>query len=162
MVGEIGGNDYNYALFQYRSIDEVKGIVPDVVRAIKDAVRKVINYGAVRVIVPGNFPIGCLPSYLTTFKTNNSAAYDEHHCLKQLNSFSIYHNDRLQEAIKELKQEYPNAVIVYGNYYQAFEWLLRNAPNLGFDVASARKACCGTGGDYNYNIIMTCGAPRVP
>ena len=39
MVGEIGGNDYNYALFQGKTIEEVQNIVPDVVRAIKEAVR---------------------------------------------------------------------------------------------------------------------------
>ena len=39
MAGEIGGNDYNYALFQGKIIDHVKGIVPNVVEAIMDAVR---------------------------------------------------------------------------------------------------------------------------
>ncbi|XP_057465115.1 acetylajmalan esterase-like [Actinidia eriantha] len=162
MVGEIGGNDYNYALFQGKTIEEVESIVPDVVRAIKEAVRRVISYGAVRVVVPGNFPIGCMPIYLTAFQTNNSAAYDEHHCLKHLNNFSIYHNDQLKQAIEELKREYPNAVIVYGDYYNAFEWLFRRAPYLGFDAESAQKACCGTGGDFNFNLAKMCGAPGVP
>lgn len=39
MVGEIGGNDYNYALFQGKSIEEVKSLVPSVVQAIANAVR---------------------------------------------------------------------------------------------------------------------------
>ena len=39
MVGEIGGNDYNYALFQGKTMEEVESMVPDVVRVIKDAVR---------------------------------------------------------------------------------------------------------------------------
>ncbi|KAA8536791.1 hypothetical protein F0562_029269 [Nyssa sinensis] len=64
MVGEIGGNDYNYALFQGKSIEEVKSMVHDVVGAIKNTVRKVIHYGAVRMIVPGNFPIDSLPAFL--------------------------------------------------------------------------------------------------
>lgn len=38
MVGEIGGNDYNYAFFQGKSIDELKSMVSDVVKAIKEAV----------------------------------------------------------------------------------------------------------------------------
>ncbi|XP_059650242.1 GDSL esterase/lipase At5g03980-like [Cornus florida] len=162
MVGEIGGNDYNYALFQRKSIEEVKTIVPNVVHAIKDAVRKVIHHGAIRVIVPGNFPIGCFPIYLTGFKTDDSAAYDEHYCLKALNDFSIYHNDHLQRAIEELKQEHPNAVIVYGDYYNSFKWLFQNAPYLGFNASTAQKACCGTGGDYNFDMTRMCGAPDVP
>lgn len=37
MVGEIGGNDYNYALFRGKSLEEVTLLVPDVVQAIKEA-----------------------------------------------------------------------------------------------------------------------------
>ncbi|KAG5521195.1 hypothetical protein RHGRI_033677 [Rhododendron griersonianum] len=161
MVGEIGGNDYNYALLQGKSIGEVKGMVPEVVGAITAAVRQVIGYGAARVVVPGNFPIGCLPIYLTAFRTNNSNAYDEHHCLKELNSFSKYHNSQLQEAIQQLKREYPNVVIVYGDYYRAFQWLFQNAQYLGFSQSSTQKACCGTGGDYNFSLAKMCGAPGV-
>ncbi|GFZ07069.1 hypothetical protein Acr_19g0000060 [Actinidia rufa] len=39
MVREIGGNDNNYALFQGKTIQEVESIVPEVVRAIKEAAR---------------------------------------------------------------------------------------------------------------------------
>jgi high-affinity Fe2+/Pb2+ permease len=36
LVGEIGGNDYNYAFFQKRSIEAVKAYVPQVVKSIMD------------------------------------------------------------------------------------------------------------------------------
>ena len=39
MVGEIGGNDYNYALLQGKPIEELKKLVPNVTETIKDAVR---------------------------------------------------------------------------------------------------------------------------
>lgn len=39
MVGEIGGSDYYYALFQGKSVEEVKDLVPQVVMSIKDAVQ---------------------------------------------------------------------------------------------------------------------------
>ena len=38
MVGEIGGNDYNFAYLQGKTIEEVRDMVPEVVQAIKDAV----------------------------------------------------------------------------------------------------------------------------
>lgn len=38
-VGEIGGNDYNYALFQGKTIEEVRNMVPEVVQIIKEAVQ---------------------------------------------------------------------------------------------------------------------------
>ncbi|XP_052192845.1 acetylajmalan esterase-like [Diospyros lotus] len=158
MVGEIGGNDYNYALLQGKSIEQVTtDLVPEVVQEIARAVRGVISYGAVRVVVPGNFPIGCLPIYLTAFETNATAAYDGNHCLKQLNSFASYHNNLLRETIKELKKEFPNVVIVYGDYYHTYKWLLKNVVALGFDPMSTQKSCCGTGGNYNFNLNKMCG-----
>lgn len=39
MVGEIGGNDYNYAIFQGKTMEELRSMVPDVVAAIIDAAR---------------------------------------------------------------------------------------------------------------------------
>lgn len=38
LMGEIGGNDFNYLLFQQRSIAEVKTFVPYVIKAITSAV----------------------------------------------------------------------------------------------------------------------------
>lgn len=39
MVGEIGSNDYNYALFQGKSIQEAKQMVPQVVGVIAIGVK---------------------------------------------------------------------------------------------------------------------------
>ena len=39
MVGEIGGNDYNYAIFQGKTMKELMNMVPNVVDAIMDGVR---------------------------------------------------------------------------------------------------------------------------
>ncbi|XP_057962348.1 acetylajmalan esterase-like [Malania oleifera] len=162
MVGETGGNDYNYALFQGKSTEQLKSLVPNVVATIKHAVERVIEYGAARVVVPGNFPIGCMPIYLTGFHTNDSAAYDQFGCLKELNNFAMYHNDHLQKAINELVGKNPNAIIAYADYYNAFLSLLQNAPSLGFDELSTQKACCGKGGDYDFDLANMCGALGVP
>ncbi|KAF2317106.1 hypothetical protein GH714_011807 [Hevea brasiliensis] len=105
MVGEIGGNDYNYAFFQGKTIDDLKTMVPDVVKAIKDAV---------------------------------------------------------VQAIKELQEDHSNVTIVYGDYYNAYKWILWKAALLGFDPKSLQKACCGSGGDYDFSLATMCGAPNVP
>ncbi|CAK7340636.1 unnamed protein product [Dovyalis caffra] len=162
IVGEIGGNDYDYAYLQGKTMEEVKHLVPDVVLAIKDAVTRVIGYGARRVIVPGIFPIGCSPIHLTGFQNNNTDAYDKFHCLKGLNNFSAYHNDHLKQAIEELKKEHPKVAIAYADHYNAFQWILSHVSSLGFDAKSVQKACCGTGGDYGFNLKKLCGAPGVP
>lgn len=84
--------------------------------------QRVIHNGAIRLVIPRNFPIGCQPIYQTVFETNSSKAYDEYHCLKNLN-FSKYHNRHLRRAIKELEQENPNVAIAYGDYYPSFQWV---------------------------------------
>ncbi|KAM7478638.1 hypothetical protein LguiA_026851 [Lonicera macranthoides] len=131
MVGEIGSNDIYFALLQGKPTEEVRNMVPVIVRAIKDAVLRVIHNGAIRIVVPANFPIGCFPASLTLFQTNNTSAYDQHNCLKELNNLSIYQNELLQLAIKELKQQNPNTMILYGDYYNAFQWLYHNAQYFG-------------------------------
>ncbi|KAM7272663.1 hypothetical protein ACFE04_027326 [Oxalis oulophora] len=165
IVGDIGANDYNYALFQGKKIEQVKALVPQVVAAIKMALSEVTWYGGVygasRIIVPGSFPIGCLPNYLTRFQTNDSSAYDEFHCLKDLNNLASYHNELLQQAIQEIRIENPNSVLVYGDYFNAYEWMLENAKSLGFDESSMQKACCGVGGDYDFSFERLCGSPGV-
>ncbi|KAK8692333.1 hypothetical protein V6N13_075801 [Hibiscus sabdariffa] len=163
IVGEIGGNDYNYALFQGKSFDEVRSMAPFVIQAIKDAVIRVVGYGATRVIVPGNFPTGCFPVYLMRFRSNGSDAYDGFHCHKDLNNLSAHHNALLKQAIKELRKQLPDVIIVYADYYNAYMKLLTKAAFLGFDPDSTRKACCGIGigGDYKLEFNKMCGAPGV-
>ncbi|CAN4111136.1 unnamed protein product [Withania somnifera] len=131
LVGEIGGNELIYGLMQGKTIQELRRMVPDVVQTIIHGVKRVTSFGATRVIVPGNFPMGCHPILLTKFMTDNSTAYDEYHCLKDLNNFVIFFNHHLQQAIDELKKEYSNIILIYGDYYNAYMWLLQNALSLG-------------------------------
>ncbi|KAH6775473.1 hypothetical protein C2S52_013034 [Perilla frutescens var. hirtella] len=159
MFGTIGGNDYNYALFEGKSMEELRSMVPQVVNAILDGVRVMISHGATRVVVPGNFPIGCLPVHKTGLATNKSAAYDDNQCLKQLNEFANYHNQQLQLAIHKLQKENPNSIIVYADYYNAYLFLLQYAKSHGFE---RERACCGIGGRYNYNMSRMCGYRGVP
>ncbi|VVB15139.1 unnamed protein product [Arabis nemorensis] len=118
MVGEIGGNDYNYGFFQGKPMEETRSYIPHVVGAITATAREVIRAGAVNL--PGNFPVGCFPIYLTSFPVKDPKAYDEKGCLKHLNEFAMDHNNQLQEAIASLRKEFPNGVIVYGDYYNTF------------------------------------------
>ncbi|XP_072950306.1 GDSL esterase/lipase At5g03980-like [Typha angustifolia] len=159
LVGEIGGNDYNYAFLQGRSMDEVKSYVPQVVQSIIDASKEVIRLGGVQLVVPGNLPIGCSPSYLTEFSSSEPEAFDERNCLKTYNSFSVYHNTQLQAALDDLRDAYPDVTIMYADYYQAFLHLLDEASDLGFKQDSLLKACCGAGGAYNFDISLNCGSP---
>lgn len=159
-VGEIGGNDYNVPLLGGKSMNEITALVPEVVQSITNAIKRVIDFGATQIIVPGNFPIGCLPVYLAYFRTNNTAAYDEHHCLKGLNNFAEIHNQLLKASINKLKKDYPGIGIVYGDYYNAYLYLLSNARSLGFDEKSLQKVCCSPE-PYDFDSSNICGTPGV-
>lgn len=159
LIGEIGGNDYNYALFG-KSVSEVEKLIPGVVRTIIDAAKEVLEMGANRVIIPGNFPIGCMPTYLTSKRSSEPSDYDATGCLRELNRFAAKHNARLRRAIAdELRPSYPAAAVAYADYFNSFLALLDAAGELGFDAGSARRACCGAGGgEYNYDPRRMCGA----
>ncbi|XP_047050617.1 acetylajmalan esterase-like [Lolium rigidum] len=157
LVGEIGGNDYNYAFFQKRSIEAVKAYVPQVVKSIMDFTKEVIELGATQIIIPGNFPIGCSPSYLSLFSVAGSADHDERGCLTSYNSFAAYHNEQLKVAIDNLRKANADISIIYADYYGAFLHLLDHASVLGFNEGSLLKACCGSGGEYNFNMDLMCG-----
>ncbi|KAK9936549.1 hypothetical protein M0R45_013385 [Rubus argutus] len=76
LVGEIGGNDYNNPLRAGKSIELlVQTYVPLVIKVISSTIKELIDLGAVTLLVPGNFPIGCLPIYLTKFQTSDETNY---------------------------------------------------------------------------------------
>ncbi|KAJ3701200.1 hypothetical protein LUZ61_004905 [Rhynchospora tenuis] len=155
LVGEIGGNDYNYPLFQGGTIDEVRRFVPNVISAISLAIQELIGLGAKTLLVPNNFPIGCVPVYLTLFQSKNKDDYDSKtRCIKRLNEFSQYHNAKLLEELEKLRQQYPGVAIIYADYYEASMNIYRN-PMLGFTYPLV--TCCGGEGPYNFSSNVRCG-----
>ncbi|KAL6574066.1 hypothetical protein OROHE_001608 [Orobanche hederae] len=159
LVGEIGGNDYNYYLFFVAggNITQLKTIVPLVVQTIAAATTMLIEEGAVELIVPGNMPLGCSSVYLTLFMTSERAAYDESGCLKAYNAFSKYHNSQLKLVLERIRQKYPHAKISYADYYGAAMRFVHAPHHYGFSDETLLKACCGGGGPYNFNNSAGCG-----
>ncbi|CAI9096917.1 OLC1v1033179C1 [Oldenlandia corymbosa var. corymbosa] len=162
-LGEIGGNDINYPISQGRSLQEIYTYIPSITGAIVNGIRDVIGLGARRIVVPGNFPIGCLPFVLTLIANTNATnpqQLDQFGCARSYNELAIYQNNYLQNALNSLRVQYPNVTIVYADYYGAFISVLSRASILGFDTANLFKACCGSGGPYNYDgTLFNCGKP---
>ncbi|XP_020576857.1 GDSL esterase/lipase At5g45910-like [Phalaenopsis equestris] len=159
LVGEIGGNDYNYAFFSGKSAAEVTSLVPRVVSAIAETIEGLIERGAVNLVVPGNLPVGCSTAYLTLFATAEKEEYDGRNgCLKKLNAFARYHNEFLRMAMGELRRKHPNARIIYADYYGAAMRFAHAPRHFGFGMG-ALQTCCGGGGPYNFNVTARCGHP---
>ncbi|XP_047331877.1 acetylajmalan esterase-like [Impatiens glandulifera] len=159
-VSVMGDDDFNNAFVSGKSISEVQTYVPLIVRSIIDVVKEIIKLGGKRIVVPGNIPIGCRPAYLTLFSngTNNTNGYDLFGCLRSFNVFVELYNHDLQTALISLQQEFPQAIILYEDFYNAFRSLLLGAPLLGFKRETLVKACCGIGGQYNFDLNRMCGS----
>ncbi|MED6145579.1 hypothetical protein PIB30_026571 [Stylosanthes scabra] len=159
IVGEIGGNDFNFPFFVKRSIAEVKSYIPHILHAISSPITELIDLGARTVMVPGVWPIGCSAMYLTIYETQDESQYDSIGCLKWVNEFTQYFNHKLQAEIQRLSGLYPHVNIFYADYYNA-AWPLFSDPTK-FGFKKTLKICCGNGGPYNYNASATCGKPGV-
>nr|GEV39924.1 SGNH hydrolase-type esterase domain-containing protein [Tanacetum cinerariifolium] len=155
-MGEIGGNDYSFPLLAGKSVDEVRPYVPLVTDMIISTLNELIEMGAQTLVVPGNFPIGCSSSYLTT-RASASEEYDPiTGCLVSLNEFVEYHNDMLQKKLNMIRELHPNVNLIYADYYNAALQFYRSPNAFGF-TNGALKACCGAGGPFNYNLTVRCG-----
>ncbi|MCD7464972.1 hypothetical protein HAX54_000306 [Datura stramonium] len=159
LFGEIGGNDYNYPFLDGMSIQMVKSMVPSVINTIGQIINEIIELGAETVIVPGNVPLGCLPSYLSHFiMSTNDDYYDpKTGCINWINKFAEYHNQLLQVELNHLQQLHPHATIIYADYYNALMQLYLSPQKYGFK--SAIVACCGGKGPYHYGSSLQCGYP---
>ncbi|KAL2473675.1 GDSL esterase/lipase [Forsythia ovata] len=158
IVGEIGGNEYNYAFMQGTDRKVIESFVSAIISNISFTVQELVKLGASTVMVPGNLPIGCLPCYLSYYKTSDGEEYDpKTGCLNWLNRFSEYHNDLLQMELNRIRGLYPHATFIYGDYYNAAMRLYPSPNKFGF--TNTLRACCGVGGPYNYNASAMCSTP---
>ncbi|AES63995.1 GDSL-like lipase/acylhydrolase [Medicago truncatula] len=155
VVGEIGGNDYNYAAFA-GDITHLRDTVPLVVQTIAKVIDELIAEGAVELLVPGNLPVGCSVVYLTSFSSKNIKDYDENGCLKSFNDLAKNHNMQLNIALQTLRKKNPHARIMYADYFGAAKRFFHSPRHYGF-TNGALNACCGGGRRYNFNDSARCG-----
>lgn len=157
IMGEIGGNDYNFWFFGDRKKprETTYKYLPDVVARIGAAVQELINLGATTILVPGNFPIGCVPAYLARKPSGNPGDdYDEHGCLKWYNDFSQRHNAALRQEVSRLRWKNPGARLIYADYYGAAMEFVKNPRRYG--IGDPLVACCG--GEGRYHTEKECGS----
>ncbi|URE24766.1 lipid catabolic process [Musa troglodytarum] len=156
LMGEIGGNDYNQPFFQGIKVDEIRPFVPSVISATSSGINDLIELGAKTLLVPGNFPIGCVPVYLDIYKSYNVEEYEsDTGCIKWLNELSKYHNRLLLAELDRLRKLHPHVTIIYANYYDAMISFFR-APQI-FGFKAPLHACCGSDGPYSVNRNAPCG-----
>ncbi|XP_037454192.1 GDSL esterase/lipase At5g45910-like [Triticum dicoccoides] len=158
-MGEFGGNDYTFIMAAGKTFRLV--YVRDVVQAISEGVEQLVKEGGRYVVVPGQPPMGCIPIILTLYASPNKTHYDRQGCLIKYNALARYHNRLLVAAVYRLRIKYPDAKIVYGDYYTPVIEFLNEPTRYGFSASSGLHVCCGAGGPYNYNMTAACGLEGV-
>ncbi|XP_052157232.1 GDSL esterase/lipase At5g45910-like [Oryza glaberrima] len=161
IVGEFGVNDYNFMWMAGKPKQEVESYVPQVVKKITTAVERLITQGAAYVVVPGNPPTGCAPALLTSRMSPNKTDYDGLGCLRFINDVVERHNTMLRAALGVLRGKYPHAKIILADFYSPIIRVLQNPSHFGVAADGVLKACCGTGGAYNWNASAICAMPGV-
>uniref|UniRef100_A0A1S2Z5E8 GDSL esterase/lipase At5g45910-like n=2 Tax=Cicer arietinum TaxID=3827 RepID=A0A1S2Z5E8_CICAR len=159
LVGEIGGNDVIQYAFSQKTITEIRKIVPIIVEAIANTTSALIEEGAIELVVPGNFPIGCNAAFLTMVNSKKKEDFDEFGCLIAYNNLVEYFNEQLKNALKTLQQKNSQVKIIYFDYYNDAKHLYQAPQQYGFtsDKNEILKACCGLDGPYNVNFNIPCG-----
>jgi phospholipase/lecithinase/hemolysin len=90
-----------------------------------------IEEGAVELVVPGNFPLGCNAAVLGIVNSKKKEDYDESGCLIAYNAFTEYFIEQLKSSIETLKQKHPQAKIIYFDYYNNVKRLYQEPQKYG-------------------------------
>ncbi|KAM3331354.1 hypothetical protein ACQJBY_027393 [Aegilops geniculata] len=156
LVGEIGGNDYNLPLFYGVPFEKIRTFTPSIIAKISSSIAELVELGAKTLLVLGNLPIGCIPAYLTTYKSDRMEDYEpETGCIRWMNEFSQYHNKLLVDELENLRKLHPGVVIIYADYYGAAMEIFSSPEQFG--IEDPLMACCGGGGPYGVSASAGCG-----
>lgn len=153
---QIGGNDFSYAYMKLKmNAQQIKSYVPGVVNAITNAVKELYEEGAQTIWVMDVGPQGCMPFVLTKYPYTQ-ADLDEHGCARPFNEAVIFYNRILKAQLSLLQEQLPGSTLVFVDTYDIQYSLIQDAKRYGFEFTT--RACCGVGGQHNYDYNAQCGS----
>ncbi|KAH7549769.1 hypothetical protein ACOSP7_025295 [Xanthoceras sorbifolium] len=151
-VGEIGVNDYAYTIGSSVSSDTIRKLA---MYSFTGFLEALLKRGAKYIVVQGLPTSGCLTLAMYLASENDR---DDLGCVKSANNQTYTHNVALQGKLQDLRRQFPQAVIVYADYWNAYHMIMKNQNKYGFKEAF--KACCGSSEPpYNFSVFATCGTP---
>ncbi|XP_041016187.1 GDSL esterase/lipase At3g48460-like [Juglans microcarpa x Juglans regia] len=150
-IGEMGGNDYARL---YGSHVLHKLLITQAVGHVHKLLRVILDKGARFIVVQGLPPAGCLPLHLSFCPLKDR---DQYGCSNIANSLIMAHNELLQAKLEELRRKYSNAMIIYADYWKAYQTILTNYKSYQFEQPF--DVCCGAGGGpFNFELNSLCGS----
>ncbi|XP_042489015.1 esterase-like isoform X2 [Macadamia integrifolia] len=152
---DIGQNDIALGLYNNQSLEEIKADIPDVINKLSKNIQAVYGLGGRSFWIHNTGPLGCFPYILTKFPVSNASDIDKAGCATPYNELSQYFNQKLKEAVVEMRKQLPLAAITYVDIY-SIKYLLMSQPQ-DFGFQQPLVACCGFGGKYNFTNTARCG-----
>ncbi|KAA8542188.1 hypothetical protein F0562_023340 [Nyssa sinensis] len=151
-VGEIGANDYAYAIGSSVPGTTIQQLA---IKTLTGVLQALLTKGAKYVVVQGLPTIGCIT---LTMIFDPQEDRDDIGCLAGLNKQTYSHNAILQSKLQDLRTQFPHAVIVYADYWNTYRAIMKNPGKYGFKEVF--KVCCGAGGGmFNFDFLNVCGSP---
>eukprot|EP01018_Ginkgo_biloba_P013742 Gb_27654 [translate_table: standard] len=157
---EIGGNDFSYGYMNLKmnTTQVSMSILPRAVRSIAAAVTALYDEGARTILVRDVGPQGCQPFWLSYFP-HSPQDFDEHGCSRSYNDAVGFFNRLLRGQLSSLRRQLKDATIVYVNTYDIVYDFIANPSRYGFSATTT--ACCGVGGQHNYDYSVQCGVTGI-
>ncbi|KAM0928195.1 hypothetical protein ACQ4PT_002331 [Festuca glaucescens] len=158
--GEIGFNDYSFALLNVLSIDTVslaESLVPHVIGAIRGTRSLLV---ARLTVVAGMIPMRCEPELLALLPGVAGDYYDRASgCITRFNQVAQLHNRALNRMLCQLRRAHPRTSIHYGDLYHPVTAIVSSPRKYGFGGMPLAACGGGGGGTYNFNFTFFCGTP---
>ncbi|KAL3677133.1 hypothetical protein R1sor_027081 [Riccia sorocarpa] len=153
-----GRNDFTNSYWQQQMspAEAQETLVPKVLEAIVDGIKRLYDEGAWNFMVFNVNPQGCQPQYLTLFG-DLDAERDENGCLASYNRVIRVFNSRLLEAVRTLRAELNGSTVFHADFYGICKEVFDSPQDFGFSPEKTLTSCCGTGGRYKYDPIARCG-----
>ena len=110
-MGEIGGNDYNYAFLKRLQPLQVMALVPPVVAEVERQLDRLLleQPRVKKMIILGQFPLGCISLYLgqasSNTNTNMSSPLDTHGCIAPISAVTDLHDKLLKISVAKLRRK---------------------------------------------------------
>ncbi|GLJ08231.1 hypothetical protein SUGI_0084530 [Cryptomeria japonica] len=152
---DIGQNDLTAGFFLNMTVDQVRAFIPDVISQFSTIIKNLHFGGGMFFLIHNTGPFGCLP-YVLDRLPHSPSETDKYGCAIPYNEVAQDFNRLLKEEVIQLRKDLPKAAITYVNMYSIKYGLVTNATKEGFKYTV--RACCGHGGQYNYNRNSGCGS----
>ncbi|MCO5606046.1 hypothetical protein L7F22_060233 [Adiantum nelumboides] len=155
--GEIGVNDYNYALSNgFSTNDIITTMVPALMKVIQNSLEFLVNSGAKYLVIEGGYPIGCTPLYTRFLYTN--ATTDKYGCVEELQKLNEVHDKLLKEIVYNLTTKYSQDVhFIFFDQLRAYIELLKYPSHYGF--TNTVDPCFDAFHLLNHTTMEACSSP---